>query len=197
VRPGQPGAYRLNHPALKLLPLTLFCLALFLPSGCSRDDGARLQVDAARGSYQEIRARAADLEDFFLEMEERLGQEQGEALQRASNGLIEEGRRAYDAFLKSARDMRQSYEELKALGGKNAEYADLLLALLDANQAEAMLVAESMLQVEDFVRGLPLSDPAAFTVFSQRLDDLAGRIISSRDTIRSMEIEAEELYQGI
>ncbi len=197
MRLDPAGARRPRPPGWRLVTLALLCLALPLSAACRGDDGSHEQADAARAQYQEISSRVAGLEEFFPQMEERLSQDQGEALKKSAGKLVEEGRRSYDAFLKSAAAARAALEELKSLGGKDEEYADSLLALLDANQAEAMLVAEAMLQVDEFVRQLPLAGPAEFPPFSRRLDELAAGILESRDAIRGMETAAEDIYQGL
>lgn len=197
MRPARKGAARNASPVPGIIPLALVCVALFAPTGCSRNDNVSPQLEAARSSYQETRTRAADLEEFFLEMEGRLGREQDEALRNSIDDLVEEGRRAYDSFLRNVRDTRAAFEEVKSSGGKEAEYADRLLGLLEANQAEAMLVAESLLQAEEFARQLPLSSPSVYVAFTQRINELAESILSSRDTIRRLETEAEEFYQSL
>jgi hypothetical protein len=197
VRPDPAGTRRQRPPGWRLVTLALVCLALLPAAACGGDDGSLEQADAAREQYQEIRSRVADLEEFFPRMEERLSQDQGEGLKKSAGKLVEEGRRSYDAFLKSAAAARTALEELKSLGGKDEEYADSLLALLDANQAEAMLVAEAMLQVDEFVRQLPPASPAEFPPFAQVLDELAAGILESRDAVRSMEAAAEKLYQNL
>ncbi len=178
-----------------LLSIILLCLLLAGLAGCSRDNDGREQVDSARAAYQEIRARAANLEGFFPDMEETLRREQGAALADKFINLVAEERRVYDAFLRSARDADATCEELQALGGDNAAYADRLLALIDANQAEAMLVAEGMVQVEGFVQKLPQYDAGTFISFTRELNDLGGRILASRDSIRDLEMESEDYYQ--
>jgi hypothetical protein len=180
----------------RILPsIVLICLLLAGLTGCSNNDEGGEQLDNARASYQEIRARAADLEGFFADMEEALRLKQGEVLAETSLDLVEEERRVYDAFLRSTRDAVATCEELQALGGDYAAYAERLLALIDANQAEAMLVAEGMMQVEGFVQKLSRYEAAAFVSFMRELNDLGGRILASRDSIRDMETESEEYYQ--
>ncbi len=153
-------------------------------------------MDAARASYQEIRSRAASLEQFFQQMEKVLWQERGEGLVEAATGLVEEENRAYDAFLRSVNDAAAACEDLKPLGEKQAEYADQLLALLEANKAEALLVKEAMVQVKEFVQPSLPSGTDEIVDFTSRQNELGGRILSSRETIREMEIEAEEFYQA-
>lgn len=193
--PGHGGSLKPALPAIGLLSIALLCLLLAGLAGCSHNDDGREQLDNARAAYQEIRARAADLEGFFPDMEETLRQEQGETLAEKSVNLVEEERRVYDAFLRSARDAGATCEELQALGGDYAAYADRLLALIDANQAEAMLVAEGMVQVEGFVQKFPQYEAGTFISFTRELNDLGGSILTSRDSIREMETESEEYYQ--
>jgi hypothetical protein len=182
-------------PARALPIMVLACLLLVGLAGCSNLDEGGEQLGNARASYQEVRARAADLEGFFADMEEVLRLRQGEALAKTSIDLVEEERRVYDAFLRSTRDAAATCDELQALGGDYAAYAERLLTLIDANQAEAMLVAEGMMQVEGFARKLPGYDTSVFVSFMRELNGLGGRILASRDSIRDMETESEEYYQ--
>ncbi len=196
MRTGGSAARRLRARARSAAAATA-CLALLLCAACGGSGGPDGRAEAARERYREIRARAADLEEFFPRMEERLSRERGETLKKSMARLVEEGRRSYDAFIKSAEAARADLEELKSSGGANGEYADSLLALLDANRAEAMLVAEAMLQVDELVRRLPLSDPADFPAFAHKLDELAAGILESREAVLGLEAAAEDLYLSL
>lgn len=178
------------------LVASLLVLLLAAAPGCSSEVAGSAQVDAARASYQEIRSRAANLEQFFQQMEKVLWRERGEGLVKAATGLVEEENRAYDAFLRSVNDAAAACEGLKPLGEKQSEYADRLLALLEANKAEALLVKEAMVQVKEFVQPSLPTGTDEIVSFTGRQNELGGRILSSRETIREMEIEAEEFYQA-
>lgn len=177
-----------------ILAVIILAFLLAAAPGCASEEAGREQVDAARASYQEIRSRAANLEQFFQQMEKLLWQKQGEELVKAATNLVDEESRAYDAFLRSVDNAAKACDELEQLGGEQAEYAQLLLALLQANKAEALLLKEAMVQVKEFVQPSLPSATEEITAFTGRQDELGGRILSSRDSIREMESEAEDFY---
>lgn len=196
-KPARRTVSATSAPAFTVgLAVFFLALALAVSPGCSRQESGNEQVDEARASYVEIRARVANLEQFFEQMEKVLWREQGDELVKAATGLVDEESRAYDAFLRSAEAAAAAYGDLESLGGKAAEYAGQLQALLDANKTEALLVKEAMVYVKEFVQPSLPSGTDEITAFTGLQNELSGRILESRETISRMETEAEEFYQA-